>query len=300
MAWLQLRVGTDPDHAELVEDLLMGLGAVSVTLEDAADQPLYEPEPGTTPLWHQTSVVGLFAADSDMEALRRQLAEQYHERTQHPLGDVALEVVEDKDWTRAWMDDFQPLRFGERLWICPSWHQPPDPGAVTLMLDPGLAFGTGTHPTTALCLEWLDGARIADREVIDYGCGSGVLGLAALLLGARSVAGIDTDPQALEASRENASRNGVSPDKLKLFLPDHTPQLQCDILLANILAEPLLALAPQLADLVRPGGELVLSGILESQADALTTRYEPWFAMDAPILSEGWVRLNGIRRQDAG
>lgn len=300
MAWLQLRVGTDPDHAELVEDLLMGLGAVSVTFEDAADQPLYEPEPGTTPLWHQTSVVGLFEADSDVDPLRRQLAEQYHRQTQLPLGDVAVEVVEDKDWTRAWMDDFQPLRFGERLWICPSWHKPPDPQAVNLMLDPGLAFGTGTHPTTALCLEWLDSARIAGREVTDYGCGSGVLGLAALLLGARSVVGIDNDPQALEASRENASRNGVSPDKLKLFLPDHAPQIQCDILLANILAEPLLALAPHLAERVRPGGQLVLSGILESQADTLIRCYEAWFAMDAPAQREGWVRLSGVRRQDAG
>ncbi len=300
MGWVQLRVPADPEHAELLEELLMGLGAVSVTMEDAADQPLYEPELGTTPLWQQTSVVGLFQADADMAAVRGELAEQYHLQTQSPLGETEVEVVEDKDWTRAWMDDFQPLRFGRHLWICPSWHTPPDPGAANLMLDPGLAFGTGTHPTTALCLEWLDSAEVQGRTVTDYGCGSGILGLAALLLGAESVIGVDTDPQALEASRENASRNGVAPERLRLYLPEQAPAEQSDILLANILAEPLLELAPLLAQRVRTGGALVLSGILATQAEALITRYEDWFVMDMPVEREGWVRLTGIRRQDAG
>jgi len=300
MGWLQLRVQTDPAQAEQVEELLMELGAVSVTMEDAADQPLYEPALGSTPLWQQTSIVGLFDSDCDMAAVRQELADQYQRLTETPLGETEVEVVEDKDWTRAWMDDFQPLRFGRRLWICPSWHTPPDPEAANLMLDPGLAFGTGTHPTTALCLEWLDSAEVRDRTLTDYGCGSGILGLAALLLGAKSVVGVDTDPQALEASRENASRNGVAPQRLRLFLPEEAPAEQSDILLANILAEPLLELAPLLAQRVRPGGALVLSGILESQAEALITRYEDWFVMDPPAAREGWVRLTGFRRQDAG
>ena len=300
MGWLQLRVQADPDQAEVLEELLMDLGSVSVTLEDAADQPLYEPELGTTPLWQQTQVVALFDSDCDMAAIRTELAELYHLRTEQPLGETEVEVVQDKDWTRAWMDDFKPIRFGERLWICPSWHTPPDPDAVTLMLDPGLAFGTGTHPTTALCLEWLDSAEVAGKTVTDYGCGSGILGLAALMLGAPYFIGVDTDPQALEASRENATRNQIAADRLQLFLPEKAPEEQTDILLANILAEPLMNLAPVLAARVRTGGHLVLSGILDTQAQALIERYEDWFVMDEPAEREGWVRLTGVRRQVAG
>jgi len=161
--------------------------------------------------------------------------------------------VEDKDWEREWMDDFKPLRFGDRLWIVPSWHDAPDPHAANLLLDPGLAFGTGTHPTTALCLEWLDGQDVTSRQVIDYGCGSGILGLAALLLGADHVIGVDTDPQALEASRENARRNKVEEERLDLFLPGDEPDTMADIMLANILAQPLIGLAPRLAAKVKPG-----------------------------------------------
>jgi ribosomal protein L11 methyltransferase len=205
--------------------------------------------------------------------------------------------VEDKDWEREWMDDFRPLQFGSRLWIVPSWHQPPDPDAANLSLDPGLAFGTGTHPTTALCLEWLDGQDVGGQQVIDYGCGSGILGLAALLLGADHVTGVDTDQQALEASRENARRNEVDESRLDLYLPGDEPGTVADVMLANILAQPLIGLAPHLAGKVKAGGHLVLSGILSSQAREVMAAYEPWFIMDEPEQREEWIRLTG-RRND--
>ncbi|MEQ5836051.1 50S ribosomal protein L11 methyltransferase [Marinobacter sp. NFXS9] len=296
MRWIQVRVPTDPEHADLLEDILMEAGADAVTMEDAADQPLYEPDPGTTPLWGQTRVTGLFNADTGIDSLKAMLAEAYHQKTQQEIGEIEVSLLEDKDWERAWMDDFKPLRFGQRLWIVPSWHDVPDVEAANLMLDPGLAFGTGTHPTTALCLEWLDGKPLQDTQVIDYGCGSGILGLAALLLGAKHVIGVDTDPQALEASRDNARRNSIDDPRLDLYLPDQEPDTQADVLLANILAQPLLGLAPKLASRVKDGGDIVLSGILSNQAREVMDAYEPWFIMDEPVQQEDWVRLTGQRR----
>lgn len=297
MPWIQLQIPADPDNADQLEDLLMEMGAEAVSMEDAADQPLYEPDPGTTPLWHQTSVTGLFGSERDIEELCAAVKNAWHQQTQQSLPDIDVTLVEDKDWEREWMEDFKPLRFGERLWIVPSWHDAPDPHAANLLLDPGLAFGTGTHPTTALCLEWLDGHDVASRRVIDYGCGSGILGLAALLLGADHVIGVDTDPQALEASRENARRNRVEEDRLDLFLPADEPDVMADIMLANILAQPLIGLAPKLAAMVRPGGDIVLSGILANQAREVMEAYEPWFVMDEPEQREEWIRLTG-RRND--
>ncbi|MEP1215353.1 MAG: 50S ribosomal protein L11 methyltransferase [Marinobacter sp.] len=297
MPWIQLQIPADPDNADQLEDLLMEIGAEAVSMEDAADQPLYEPDPGTTPLWHQTSVTGLFGSERDIEELCAAVKDAWHQQTQQSLPDIDVTLVEDKDWEREWMADFKPLRFGERLWIVPSWHDAPDPRAANLLLDPGLAFGTGTHPTTALCLEWLDGHDIMSRQVIDYGCGSGILGLAALLLGADHVIGVDTDPQALEASRENARRNRVEEDRLDLFLPADEPDAMADIMLANILAQPLIGLAPRLSAKVKPGGDIVLSGILSNQAREVMEAYEPWFVMDEPEQREEWIRLTG-RRND--
>lgn len=297
MPWIQLQIPADPDNADQLEDLLMEMGAEAVSMEDAADQPLYEPDPGTTPLWSQTTVTGLFQSDRDIEQLCASVRDAWHQATQQDLPEINVTLVEDKDWERAWMDDFQPLKFGERLWIVPSWHEAPGSGAANLMLDPGLAFGTGTHPTTALCLEWLDGQEVQGRQVIDYGCGSGILGLAALLLGADHVTGVDTDPQALEASRENARRNGVEENRLDLYLPEQAPAGKADMVLANILAQPLIGLAPHLATLTRPGGDLVLSGILSNQAREVMAAYEPWFVMDEPEQREEWIRLTG-RRND--
>lgn len=289
MPWLQLTFYSTKDQAETLADLLSEAGAAAVTMQDAADQPLYEPPPGATPLWQLTNVVGLFAEDTNGDALLEQLKAQW----QDEFPDYRSEVLEDQDWERAWMDDFKPMRFGERLWIVPSWHEPPAGDAVNIMLDPGLAFGTGTHPTTRLCLEWLDGHDIQGKTVIDYGCGSGILALAAALLEAKSVIGVDNDPQALAATLDNAQRNGVS---ITVYLPKEAPTEPVDILVANILAGPLIELAPLLAGLVKEGGAIALSGILPEQADAVSTAYSEWFAMLPAKELDGWVRLEGIKQ----
>ena len=289
MPWLQLTFYSTKEKAEPLADLLSEAGAAAVTMQDAADQPLYEPPPGATPLWQLTNVVGLFAEDADGDAIVQQLQAQW----QGEFPDYRSEVLEDQDWERAWMDDFKPMRFGERLWIVPSWHDAPDGDAVNILLDPGLAFGTGTHPTTRLCLEWLDGHEIAGKRVIDYGCGSGILALAAALLGAESVIGVDNDPQALVATLDNASRNGVN---IQVYLPKEAPQEPVEVLVANILAGPLIEMAGRLSALVLPGGEIALSGILPEQAEAVSAAYSEWFAMQPPVEHDGWIRLEGIKR----
>lgn len=292
MPWIQMRLAITPEQADTLEDLLLSLGAVSVTFMDAADEPIFEPDLGTTPLWTQTHLLALFEADTDSQSVLQQL-EQLWPGT---LPEIQVERIEDQDWERSWMDNFQPMRFGERLWIVPSWHQAPDPAAVNLLLDPGLAFGTGTHPTTALCLEWLDQATVKGAEVIDFGCGSGILAIAALLLGARHAVGTDIDPQAIEASRDNARRNGIADEHFDLYLPEAMPSTQADVLLANILAGPLVTLAPQLGTLVRAGGHLVLSGILAEQTDDILAAYKPYFLLDPVATRDGWIRISGIRR----
>ena len=291
MPWQQLTLYTTKDHAEDLSGHLESLGAASVTMQDAADQPLYEPPPGATPLWQMTNVVGLFDDSFDMEAVLSHLRENYSE----PLPDYQLEELEDQDWERAWMDDFKPMQFGERLWIVPSWSEAPDTGGVNILLDPGLAFGTGTHPTTRLCLEWLDAHPPTGKTVIDYGCGSGILAIAAALLEAESVIGVDTDPQAITASDENARRNQVN-EKITAYLPNHEPKEPADLLLANILAGLLGELAPLFAERVKPGGDLVLSGILPEQAEGLREIYSEWFEMAPALELDGWIRLEGVRK----
>jgi len=294
MPWIQVRLDTTAEHAEALEDLLLEAGACAVTLQDAQDQPVYEPELGTTPLWNNTVVVGLFDAQTRTDELIPFLRAN---TSLEPFPSHKIELVEDKDWEREWMTHFHPMQFGDRLWVCPSWKEVPDPEAINLMLDPGLAFGTGTHPTTALCLRWLDQQhQLDDKEVIDYGCGSGILAIAALLLGAHSAIGVDLDPQALEATIENARRNHIPAGKLAVFLPDDEPAEQADVVLANILAGPLTQLAPKLAGLTRTGGSIALSGILAEQADDIAQTYEQWFVMDAPVTFDGWAMLSGKRR----
>jgi ribosomal protein L11 methyltransferase len=299
MPWIQIkiRLRTGTEHDELViekaSSLLTGQGAMSVTYTDAGDNPVYEPLPGETKLWSETIVTGLFDAEVKtgriMDFVRSHLA---------PGTRVTSEILEDKDWVREWMDHFKPMKFGRRLWICPSWCKTPDPDAVNLMLDPGLAFGTGTHPTTAMCLEFLDGESLEGKHVIDFGCGSGILAIAALLLGAKSALGLDIDPQAIKASGENAERNGVR-DRLSLRLtggeaPEENEK--ADVLVANILAGPLTELAPDIEKLVKKGGHLALSGILGKQADDVRAVYSKWFEMDEPLIREDWCRLTGIRK----
>jgi ribosomal protein L11 methyltransferase len=292
MSWIQVLFDTSADEAPRLADILEELGADAVSFFDAEDQPLYEPPLGTTPLWSRTRVSGLFEAGRDMDGIIAEIARQL---APQPLPLHRLEQLADRDWIRAWMDSFKPMRFGERLWIVPSWHQPPEATGVNILLDPGLAFGTGTHPTTRLCLEWLDAHAPEGQQVIDYGCGSGILAIAAALLGAGQVWATDNDPQALIATNENAERNQVVA-RIHATLPNEEPQQPADVLLANILAGPLVTLAPRFGRLLRPGGALVLSGILADQAEEVRDAYLAEFHMDPPQLLDGWVRLTGTRR----
>ncbi|PBP68527.1 50S ribosomal protein L11 methyltransferase [Pseudomonas syringae] len=292
MPWLQVRLAISPEQAETYEDALLEVGAVSVTFMDAEDQPIFEPELNTTPLWAHTHLLALFEADTNAEMALAHLSLL----TGEELPEHSAEVIEDQDWERSWMDNFQPMCFGKRLWIVPSWHAAPQPDAVNLLLDPGLAFGTGTHPTTALCLEWLDGQDLEGCNVLDFGCGSGLLGISALLLCAEQAVGTDIDVQALEASRDNAGRNNIAAERFPLYLPEDLPPQQADVLVANILAGPLVSLAPQLATLIRTGGRLALSGILAEQGEEVAAAYAESFDLDPIANRDGWVRITGRRR----
>ncbi len=292
MPWLQVRLAITPEQAETYEDALLEVGAVSVTFMDAEDQPIFEPDLGTTPLWSHTHLLALFEADTDPASLVAHL----QLLTGGDLPEHQIERIEDQDWERSWMDNFQPMRFGQRLWIVPSWHEAPEPQAVNLLLDPGLAFGTGTHPTTSLCLQWLDGQALDGCSVLDFGCGSGILAIAALLLGAERAVGTDIDPQALEASRDNASRNGIAAERFPLYLPGDMPAGTYDVVVANILAGPLVQLAPTISAHVRPGGRLALSGILAEQAEEVRAAYAELFELDPTAVQDGWVRISGVRR----
>lgn len=290
MAWLTLTLPTDAGNAQALADLLTEAGALAVTLREGAGPPVLEPGPGETPLWSATRVEGLFP-DREPAPLLAWL------RARAPggvLDGAELGRVEERDWVRETTRGFQPLRFGQRLWVCPTWTAPPAPAAVTLRLDPGLAFGTGTHPTTALCLDWLAAAALEGTTVVDYGAGSGILAVAALLLGAADGWAVDHDPQALRASADNAALNGVG-SRLRVVPPESLPALQVDLVVANVLAGPLVELAERLTHLLRPGGTLVLSGILSEQAQGLAAAYAPHLPLAVDAEREGWCRLVGCR-----
>ncbi|HCK80048.1 MAG TPA: 50S ribosomal protein L11 methyltransferase [Candidatus Competibacteraceae bacterium] len=292
--WLQLTLEAIEHAPEQLEDALLRAGALAVTLADAGDRPVLEPAPGQTPLWERTLVTGLFDAQTDIEVVKGQLRRSLRAPA---LPECRLIALEERDWVRAWMEHFHPMRFGRRLWVCPSCQAPPAPAAVNVRLDPGLAFGTGTHPTTALCLEWLEGAELSGKTVLDYGCGSGILALAAAKLGAERVWAVDIDPQALMASDDNAAENGVE-DRIELSRPEELPAaLQVDILLANILAGTLVQLAAEFGRRVKPGGGLVLSGILEQHADAVQAAFARDFRFAARSSREDWVLLESARKQ---
>ena len=294
MPWLQLRVYTQRQQAEAIEDALLAAGAASVTLEDDANQPILEPDLGTTPVWDATRITGLFDADIDTAIADRQAELALGA----PLPEHRWEQLEDKDWEREWMKSYQPIHCGNELWICPSWIDPPEPNAVNLLLDPGLAFGTGTHPTTFQCLKWLSEQTLDGQTVIDYGCGSGILGIAALLLGAGSATGTDIDHQALTASRDNALRNCIDPARFPVFLPKHCEAEPADLMLANILAGPLAELAGSLASFTKLGGQLCLSGILQHQAEATMAAYRPWFDFEPVRQLDEWVCLTAVKVRD--
>jgi ribosomal protein L11 methyltransferase len=292
MPQLQLTLDIGSSDPAPFEDALFALGAVSVTLEDAADDPVLEPAPGETPLWPTVIVKAMFAAGADADVIAACLAQA--------LPDAPapwFETLPDKPWEREWLKDFKPMRFGRRLWVCPGGLPAGAPDAIRIELDPGLAFGTGTHPTTALCLEWLDSQDLAGRQVVDYGCGSGILAIAAARLGAASVLAMDIDPQALIATRENAERNGVA-GRIAVTGDPQLAEGSADVLLANILAGPLVELAPRFAQAIRPGGHLALSGLLLEQADTVTSAYRPWFDIGTAATRDGWALLAGRRRAD--
>lgn len=290
MPFVQIVLELGERDPAVAEDACFARGALSVTLADAADDPVLEPPPGATPLWRTVRLSALFPADADGASLAASLGA---ELAMDP-GGLAVETVSDRAWEREWLRDFHPMRFGRRLWICPGGQDAPDPAAAVLELDPGLAFGSGTHPTTALCLEWLDGAALGGRTVLDYGCGSGVLALAALRLGAASATATDIDPQALLATRQNAARNRLEAC-LEVVHPDALPERSWDILLANILAGPLVELAPLLARRTRAGGLIVLAGMLDAQAESVAAAYRPCFDMRMFATRDGWTVLAGCK-----
>jgi len=293
--FLQVHLTLDGLDPQAAEDACFATGAVSVTMSDAGDTPILEPLPGETPLWPATAVTALYDADTPPAPLATALRAWLG----RPDLGLRFEVLADRAWEREWLKDFRPMRFGERLWICPGGMTPPPeatPAPVIVWLDPGLAFGTGTHATTALCLTWLDGAALAGARVLDVGCGSGILAVAALRLGAAHAHGLDIDPQALTATADNAARNEVTA-RLSIAAADAPRDAGYDAVLANILAEPLIALAAKIASACRAGGTIVLSGLLTAQTDAVTAAYLPWFDMEVPRERDGWVGLVGHRRR---
>ncbi len=288
MPMLQVAVIVDGDPSP-VETLLASLGADSLTFEDAGDDLVLEPAPGEMPLWPALRIRALFAPQADRREIEHALSTLLS-----PPRDLEFAVLEDRDWEREWLRDFRPMRFGRRLWVCPGGQPAGEEDAVCVALDPGLAFGTGAHPTTALCLEWLADRELAGRRVIDYGCGSGILAIAALKLGASEAIAFDIDPQALLATRENAQRNGVA-HRLQIVGVAPEGPAGCDILVANILAGPLRELAGRFAALLRPGGEIALSGLLTDQVASVVSAYRPWSMIGATAVRDGWALLSGRR-----
>lgn len=293
MSWQQLICQTTADFQDEIVEQMETAGAVSITWQDAEDDPILEPKPGEMRLWDNLVVTALYKADADLTPLLLRLESRKADWQIHALR---LETLEDQPWERAWMDSFQPMCFGQRLWIYPSWHDIPQDDSVKLLLDPGLAFGTGTHPTTALCLEWLDSADLHGKEVLDYGCGSGILAIAALKLGARHADATDIDPQALQASKDNAERNGINPQALHTCYPDELPVKTYDVVMANILSGPLVELASKLLAMLKPGGKLVLSGILAEQRPAIQVAYSQSLHDMAIEQKEDWIRFTGTGR----
>jgi ribosomal protein L11 methyltransferase len=291
MAWNQITLFTNQTLAEKISDYLNELGALAVTLQEGGEDRVFEPMPGETPLWKDTQVVGLFDQDLDIGLVCNLLKQKYADE----LPRIETTVVEDQDWERAWLNDFKPMQFGRRSWIIPSTFEPVDADGVNIFLDPGLAFGTGTHATTAMCLKWLDSQELAGKSCIDYGCGSGILAIAAAKLGAESIEAVDIDPQAIDATLFNAANNGVE-NCIKAYLPDQFIAKPVDILLANILAMPLISFAEQFSKLVVSGGSIVLSGILDEQAEDVLVAYRPWFDIKIQDSFDGWTLLVGSRK----
>lgn len=297
MNWLQIHIHVEKPQVDFTETLLMSLGAVSVTLDDAEDQALLEPLPGETPLWDNVIVTGIFQQTEEEPIDENALITFIG--TQLPNVPVQTETIENKAWERAWMDYYEPIQVADNLWIVPEWLEAPNPEVTNIKLDPGLAFGTGNHASTFLCLQWLAEIDLKDKVVIDYGCGSGILGVAALLLGAKYVYATDIDPQAVLATRQNAELNGVA-DRLWVGLPEEFEQHYQDrseILVANILAKPLMALVETFYNLTLPDAKIALAGLIEEQIDDVKDAYRPYFEITGQQMrEENWCRLSGHRK----
>jgi ribosomal protein L11 methyltransferase len=291
LAWMHLSLVCNADDSAQLTELMTAVGALAVTSSDAGAQILCEDPRGDEVKWTSTRLTGLFENGCDMATVVQRLRAAYAPRE---LPAHSLEAVAERDWERAWMERFKPMHFGGRLWVCPSWEVPPEPEAINVIVDPGRAFGTGDHESTALCLEWLEANTRVGGELIDYGCGSGILAVAGLRLGFAKAYAVDVEADALQASRENAERNGVL-DRLELFRPEQLPGLQADVVVANILAGPLVDMAERISGLARHGGHVVLAGILAEQSAAVAQAYRAFLQLDEPVLKGDWVRMTGRR-----
>ena len=296
MDWQQFVMNLDTLNPAAVEEIFNRHGAWSVTLSDAGNNPVLEPGLGETPLWTDTRITGLFSADADLKELEAKLLSEFELAR---LPSHRVEGLSDRTWEREWLKDFGPMKFGKRLWISPGDGKVEQDDAIIIRLDPGLAFGTGTHPTTALCLEWLDGLALSGKTMLDFGCGSGVLAIAALKLGCHSATAMDIDPQAVIATRQNAESNGVA-GRLHVCGTADDKEGQFYAVVANILAGPLVQFAESITSRIAGHGMLALSGVLCEQADAVMAAYEPWIEFDKPVFREQdgqiWSRLTGTRR----
>ena len=297
MNWLQIHITVQQSQVEICETLLLSLGAVSVTLDDAEDQALLEPLPGETPLWDNVIVTGIFQQDEEQPLDAYALSQFISTQIEHTA--IRSEVIEDQAWERAWMDYYEPIQVADNLWIVPEWLEAPNPEVTNIKLDPGLAFGTGNHASTFLCLQWLASIDLKDKVVIDYGCGSGILGVAALLLGAKYVYATDIDPQAVLATKQNAELNGVA-NRLWVGLPEEFDahyQDKTEILVANILAKPLMMLVETFYNLTVPNAQIALAGLIEEQIEDVKAAYAPYFEITGQQMrEENWCRLSGHRK----
>lgn len=295
MSYQQATIPVPESLAEQLSDALMDCGALSAAIEDAFagtenEQPIFgEPDMPQQQMWQQSLIIVLFDEHADVAQIVADAAA--HIQIQTP--EYSVETLEEQDWVRLTQSQFDPIKISDRLWITPTWHDAPDAHAINLRLDPGLAFGTGSHPTTHLCLQWLDSNLRGGESVLDYGCGSGILTIAALKLGAGSATGVDIDPQAIKASNDNAAQNEV---QAAFYLPDGLPQGQFDVVVANILANPLRMLGDMLAGRTHTGGRIVLSGILEEQIDEMSAIYAQWFDLAPAIVNNGWACITGVKR----
>lgn len=295
MSWISVKISAKNHDGDLISDTLMDLGALSASIEDAnaetPDEQAIFGEPGDPPpgVWRDNVVTALLDRSTDVAEIMQSLSEQL----KLPPLEYIIETVEEQDWVRMTQSQFDPIRIHDDLWIVPSWHDSPNPNALNIVLDPGLAFGTGSHPTTHLCLSWLKEVVLPSHSVLDYGCGSGILAIAAKKLGASNVVGTDIDEQAIISSQFNAEQNKVD---IPFYLPKALPHLQSDIVVANILSSALMVLAPALAGYCKAGGKVALSGILKEQAETVAAIYAEWFDMDEPTFMESWTLLTGTRK----